>query len=529
MTGRWVQAWSASPAVLIDSSQEAVSGLFDQLGILGLEGGAELSDELAEFGPVRPGEAGMERFSSGESGSVGECIPRMNLETCHLFARCFDLLRGQPARVLLDDQDLDLRTRGRDNFGQTGCRGQRAALCCRAVTSISTPVIVVEGLEKAYRVYSSAGERLKTMLGLRARYLDFKALAEVSFSIPSGEALGIVGENGAGKSTLLKIVSGTTAPSAGNVRVNGLVASILELGAGFHPEFTGRDNAVLYGALIGIEQQVIETRLDQILAFAELGEFIDHPIKSYSTGMVMRLAFAVATHVDADILVIDEALAVGDGYFQKKCVDKILEIKKTGTTVLFCSHAMYFISMFCDRVIWMNKGQIRRIGPTQEVVEEYEAHLLQREKRRLGGDGEMAKALSSTVGTRVGRITSLQALPAELQPGQELVIEVAIESVRSEERYHVGVAIDTMDGRCVLGLSTTWDEQQPLAGSQNYLVRLLLPNLPVASGTFSLSGFLLDDTGLHVHDQVVLPEALKVTPPQWTPSLLAVPHSWTVE
>jgi len=391
--------------------------------------------------------------------------------------------------------------------------------------------VVVDGVFKAYRVYAAPSQRLRRLAGLSSRHLDFEALHDVSFTVPRGEALGIIGENGAGKSTLLKIIAGTTRPTLGAAHVNGVVAAILELGAAFHPEFTGRENAVLYGALLGLERSEMLPRLGAILDFAELGEFIDHPLKSYSTGMGMRLAFAVATHVDPDVLVIDEALAVGDGYFQKKCVDKILDIKGRGATILFCSHAMYYVSMFCDRALWLRQGRVEKVAGATSVVEAYESYLLTREKRRLGDQGS---AQPVTVGAKVGRISRLEVVglkerTLELEPGARLTVEIEVQSVRAEEAFHVGIALDTLDGRCALGVSTTWDRCEPLQGRERYTVRLDVPQLPLASGTFHLSAFLLDDTGLHVHDQVVLPEAVRVSPPQWTPSLLAVAHSWELE
>ena len=173
--------------------------------------------------------------------------------------------------------------------------------------------VLVAGVHKWYRVYASPTDRLRRVFGRPSRYLEFQALDGVSFSVPTGAAWGLIGENGAGKTTLLKLIAGTTRPTAGRIEARGVVAAILELGAAFHPEFSGRDNAVLYGALMGLDRGMMDARLAAIVDFAELGDFIDHPIKSYSTGMVMRLAFAVATHVDPDVLVVDEALAVGDG------------------------------------------------------------------------------------------------------------------------------------------------------------------------------------------------------------------------
>jgi len=395
------------------------------------------------------------------------------------------------------------------------------------------PAVSARRVSKVYRIFSTPYQRLRSLVGLAGRHTELHALASVDLEVAAGETVGIVGENGAGKSTLLKIISGTTAPTSGEVEVNGRVASILELGAGFHPEFTGRDNAVLYGALMGLDRETMESRLGEILAFAELGEMIDNPLKTYSTGMAMRLAFAVATHVDADVVIIDEALAVGDGYFQKKCVDRLLLLKEAGTTVLFCSHAMYYITMFCDRAVWLEEGAVRMEGPAKEVVEAYEAFLLERGKRRLdNGPDEGARSLAET--SKPGRIVSARVLGAggepveELGPGQAIVIEIGVESVVGEESYHVGAAIDTLDGNCVFGASSLWDGEPVLSGRRGYTVRLELPELPLARGTFNLSLFLLDETGLHVHDQVVLPRALTIRSEAWTPSLLDLPHGWSV-
>ena len=389
--------------------------------------------------------------------------------------------------------------------------------------------IAVENVHKWYRVYASPTERIKKVLGRSSRHLEFQALDGVSFEVPAGTALGVIGDNGAGKSTLLKLIAGTTTPTAGSVQVGGVVAAILELGAAFHSEFSGRDNAVLYGALMGLDRKNMERRLPSIFGFAELGEFVEHPIKSYSTGMVMRLAFAVATHVDADVLVVDEALAVGDGYFQKKCVDRIRHIHDRGTTILFCSHSMYHVTTFCERALWLHHGRVQRMGPTQEVVEAYEEHLLVKDKRRAGerGDSEPAAAPS-----KLGRVAAIHVegregeAPLRMAPGGALVVDVEVRTSLPEERFHVALALDTLDGRCLLGVSTAWDECRPLEGQQAYRVRLTVAELPVASGTFNLSAFLLDESGLHVHDQAVAANAVRVDAPSWTPSLIEVAHRW---
>ncbi len=391
--------------------------------------------------------------------------------------------------------------------------------------------IRVEHVSKIYRVFASPAERLKRLIGRRGRYLDFAALDDVSFRVAPGEAVGIIGENGAGKSTLLKIVSGTTAPTSGSVEVEGTVASILELGAAFHPEFTGRENSVLYGALLGLDEKAVEERLERILAFAELGEFIDHPVKSYSTGMAMRLAFAVATHLDPQVLVIDEALAVGDGYFQKKCIDRLLEIKDAGTTILFCSHSMFYVTSFCDRALWLRNGRVERDGPTQEVVPEYEEFLLARDRRRLDEKtGEPAVPGSG----RQAVIQAIRVLDGEGRevrtyvPGGGLAVEVDWESADPAGVFHVAVALERRDGSRIFAAATFWDGVEPVRGAGRYTARLAIESFPVAQGTYSVSAFLFDESGLHIHDQAVLTNHLDPAEPGWKPGLLDLPHRWEV-
>ena len=400
--------------------------------------------------------------------------------------------------------------------------------------------------DPTYRMQSQPSQAespvLTQGLGIRYRRGWFRkqivhAIRSLDLEILPGEVLGIVGENGAGKSTLLKIVAGTTAPTTGSVRVDGSVAAILELGAAFHPEFSGRENAVLYGALMGLTRREIHERLEEILAFAELGAFIDHPIKTYSTGMAMRLAFAVATSVEPDVLIVDEALAVGDGYFQKKCIDQILRIRERGATILFCSHAMYYVTMFCERAVWLEDGRVRQEGPARDVVEAYEAHLLTRGKRTPGADGRVPGSGGGddgTVGLRTGRVVEVHpgggggGGGVELRPHDPFVVDLVVESVRRDEPYHLMVTLDTVDGRCVMAASTLWDGRDPLRGAERYAVRLHVPDLPLAGGQYTLYVFLLDETGLHVHDELVVTGAVTVRGERRTGSLLDLPHGWEI-
>lgn len=232
--------------------------------------------------------------------------------------------------------------------------------------------IKVENLSKCYHIYDQPRDRLLQMLtrGRRQYYREFWALSDISFEIKKGETFGIVGRNGSGKSTLLQMICGTLNPTAGALQINGRIAALLELGSGFNPEFTGRENVYLNASVLGLTNKEIDERFEQIKEFADIGDFIEQPIKTYSSGMVVRLAFAVIAHVDADILVIDEALAVGDAVFTQKCMRYLRSFMKNGT-ILFVSHDTASVMNLCSEAIWLNKGAVQQIGAAKEVIESY--------------------------------------------------------------------------------------------------------------------------------------------------------------
>jgi lipopolysaccharide transport system ATP-binding protein len=253
--------------------------------------------------------------------------------------------------------------------------------------SIEPPAIQVRGLGKTHRIYERPQDRLKQMVLSRLGGSwghDFRALRQVSFDVARGERLGIIGKNGSGKSTLLQLIAGILAPSEGEVQVGGRVSALLELGTGFNPDFTGRENAIMNGSILGVPTPEMESRLDQIAAFAEIGEFFDQPVKLYSSGMFVRLAFAVATSVDAEILLIDEALAVGDVFFQQKCYRRLEKLHETGVTVLLVSHSMPDIEQFCQRAILLDRGEMVFLGPAVQAVRQY--YLLDQGARVAAAD-----------------------------------------------------------------------------------------------------------------------------------------------
>ena len=399
--------------------------------------------------------------------------------------------------------------------------------------------VSADRVSKIYRVYDSAGDRLRELLFRRPRHREFHALSGVSFELPRGRALGLIGENGAGKTTLLKIVAGTTRPTSGSVECRGTVASILELGMGFHPDFTGRENARLNAAILGLTGAEIRQRLPRIRDFAELSEFFDQPVRTYSSGMVLRLAFAVATHADAEILIVDEALAVGDGYFQKKSIDRITEFHRRGGTLLFCSHALYYVALVCDEAIWLRNGVAAAQGPALTVVRAYEAFLQERE-RALTQDAARdpapptGEAGPRTDGRRPARFTEVvihdgSGYPrTEFAAGETVAVDLAFETEDPSLRFHVRVGVDREDGVQILAADTRRETWAPLTGRARHRLRLVLPELPVAQGDFRLYAFLGDESALHVHDVRILRPGFSVASPEYVVGLLRPRHLWIV-
>lgn len=258
--------------------------------------------------------------------------------------------------------------------------------------------IRVEGLSKCYQLYDKPMHRLMQSLvgGARRFYREFWALRDVSFEVLRGETFGIVGRNGSGKSTLLQMIAGTLSATEGGAKVNGKVAALLELGSGFNPDFSGRENVYLNASILGLSKAQVDARLDDILAFADIGDFIDQPVRNYSSGMVMRLAFSVMTHVDADILIIDEALSVGDAFFTQKCMRYLRSFKERGT-LLFVSHDAGSVTGLCDRAVWIDQGRMRDIGSAKDVMSNYMKSLIVERQdgrsREAGGVAEAKEAV----------------------------------------------------------------------------------------------------------------------------------------
>jgi lipopolysaccharide transport system ATP-binding protein len=395
--------------------------------------------------------------------------------------------------------------------------------------AVAPPPSAVEliGVTKRYPLFSRRRDRALGLLGWTSKLAHKTALEDVTLAMRHGEAVGIIGENGSGKSTMLRVVAGATDADAGTVTVSPPVAAILELGLGFHPEFTGRENAFLYGALVGVPHGAMDDRLAEVLAFADLGEFVNMPLRTYSSGMAARLAFAVATNVDARVLVVDEALAVGDGAFQKKCVDRMVRFREEGRTVLFCSHSMYLVTSFCSRAVWLKDGRVAADGEADRVVAEYQRFLL----RRGGTETGPGLAVGGEARARLSTLSAWSPsgrAPTALEPRDGLVLCFEIEGSGSPVSCHLGMVLLAEDGRCVLGTSTHLEGIAPLQVSGKHVAELRIPVLPLAGGTYTVKAYLLDESGLLAYDEADLDGGICVQAPAWSLAMVVVDHEWVL-
>ena len=323
--------------------------------------------------------------------------------------------------------------------------------------------ITVSGLGKAYRQYPSQWSRLAEWLSFDMgpkQHVEHWVLRDVSFNVGAGEAVGIVGSNGAGKSTLLKLITGTLKPTSGEVTITGRISALLELGMGFHPDFTGRQNAIMGGQLQGFTVEEIAELMPSIEAFAEIGDYMDQPIRTYSSGMQIRLAFSVATAMRPDILIVDEALSVGDSYFQHKSFDRIREFQRKGTTLLIVSHDRYAIQTICDKAILLQEGQVKMQGNPVDILDYYNALMAEREHQTVQ-QRQLADGRISTIsGSGEARVESLQLLDAQgspveaVQVGEEVTLEVGVRIHAPLPRLVLGFMIKDRFGQAIYGINT---------------------------------------------------------------------------
>jgi homopolymeric O-antigen transport system ATP-binding protein len=384
---------------------------------------------------------------------------------------------------------------------------------------VSAPIVEFSRLSKSYPIYSSAGLRLKELATLNKRsfHTDYWALRDISFTVNRGETFCIVGENGCGKSTLLQICAGILEPTEGTAIVNGRVSALLELGAGFNPEFTGRDNVYLNGAILGFSRKAMDLRFPEIEAFAEIGDFIDRPVKTYSSGMIVRLAFAVAIHVDPEILLVDEALAVGDVYFRQRCMRKVHELRSRGITILFVSHSTGDIKALGDRALWLEHGRMMALGKTDLVVSKYLAAMAAKDAAYRSQDAPAERQRSyappvdvvdtlPNIDHRFGdgraEVLGIAATSPEgerlgsLQPSSTIVVRISIRAKANLEQPIVGFMVRNHLGVDFAGTNTTREgyELPPLLIGETCTVDFYLDLPELYASLFSFSPAVADGT-----------------------------------
>ncbi|WP_158862747.1 ABC transporter ATP-binding protein [Leifsonia sp. AG29] len=367
--------------------------------------------------------------------------------------------------------------------------------------------VSVRDVSKAFRVYEGRNRSLKAALlsGGRGKHSEFLALDDVSLEIPRGTTFGLLGHNGSGKSTLLKCIARILTPDRGSIAVDGRIAAMLEVGSGFHPNLTGRENVYLNGAILGMSKKEIDSKFDSIVDFAGVERFIDQPVKNYSSGMYVRLGFAVSIHVEPEILLVDEVLAVGDLQFQEKCMDKFSELKASGRTVVVVSHAIEQMRTFCDSAAWLRNGKVVDVGDAMTIVDAYadaEHHV-----RRVESGGVR-------FGSGEAMITKIEWLvdgtdTRTSKTGDEVTIRLHYHSEAEIARPTFGVSVDTRDGVFVWGhhsLDSGYVAESIRPGDGT--IDVLIPALPVRPGTFDVSASIQDGDASHVYD--ALQKAIRI-------------------
>jgi lipopolysaccharide transport system ATP-binding protein len=395
------------------------------------------------------------------------------------------------------------------------------------------PVIEARNLGKTYRLYNNPYHRLLEWLpwDKKQRYREVNALHDVSFDVKPGECVGLIGANGAGKSTLLKVLSGTTFPTTGSYTVRGRITSLLELGAGFHPGFSGRENIFMNAAMMGFSRKEAKKKFAEIVDFSELQDFIDAPVNTFSSGMAARLAFSVAVATDPDLLIIDEILSVGDMNFQKKCFDKIWGYKHRGKSMFFCSHGLYQVRQICERAIWLRQGHIESLADAITVTNEYATY---ENNRMEQGDASPFKDVPRSTGQDHPRILGAEILdPAtgkarnQFAPGDTVAVRVHVKNNNKREKFTVAVGAKRSDGTLCFA-HTTQFAGLTVDFAEGY-VTLVLDQLRLLSGEFGVAIWLFDESGVHLYQERPATQNLIVANRTKDLGLFLQDHRWFVE
>ena len=395
---------------------------------------------------------------------------------------------------------------------------------------MSTPAIRVDSLWKNFRLYHERNRYLKAAMlrGRRARYEEFWALQDVSLTVAKGATVGVIGSNGSGKTTLLKCLTGIYTPERGSVHIEGNVAALLELGAGFHAELSGTENIYLNGSILGMSKKEIDNKFDSIVEFAGLEQFIDTPVKNFSSGMVVRLGFSIATHVEPEVLLIDEILAVGDQAFQRKSTEKIEQFRRDGRTILVVSHSLGLVQQLCDTVVWLEKGHVKMTGPASDVISEYTGTTY--------GNFAREDASSKTRwGSGEAQITQVTTLDASEQPidtlssGGEFRLRLELNSHVRIESPVLRVQMETMSGELVWSTTTQRGTATLRVLDGPAVAMLQIPSLPLADGTYYVSVSITDATGTTEFDHCQHWAKIHVVGGQPNDGgVVALPSSWSI-
>ncbi len=411
--------------------------------------------------------------------------------------------------------------------------------------------ITLRGVGKTYVQYEHVLDRLREVVTGKRRHREHVALHPMDLTVEPGEVLGVVGLNGAGKSTLLKLLAGTLQPSCGQLQVDGRVSALLELGTGFHPEMSGRENVYLSGAVKGLTRRQIETLYDSIVDFAGIADFMEEPVKTYSSGMFVRLAFAVATCVPPDILIVDEALSVGDGIFARKSFDRIMQFKKAGKTILFCSHSLYQVEALCDRAMWIHEGRVRNDGASAEVIAAYNSFLgtpgsalvrpAEPRQQVGGGDDEAQQAAQPAVETVAHEVSPTRLCRVEVLAdgvaGKQLhlmtrmstlSVRVAFMSPFSQPVPSVAVVLTGADGRMVASAGTA-NDKVTLSRNDDGVTEVMLtfPRFALLKGRYGVSVYLLCEQAIHCYEGAEQVAELIVAQEGLEQGVVSLPHEWS--
>lgn len=390
--------------------------------------------------------------------------------------------------------------------------------------------VVVDELAKRFRIYHDRNQSLKAaaMRGRRARYEEFWALDGVSFDVPVGTTFGLIGTNGSGKSTLLKCMAKILRPDRGAITTVGKLSALLELGAGFHPELSGRDNVFLNGAILGMSSKEIQRRFDDIVGFAGLERFIDSPVKNYSSGMYVRLGFSVAINVDPDVLLVDEVLAVGDEEFQRRCAEKFADLRNQGKTIVVVSHALGALQQMCDEAAWLDNGSLRKVGPAVDVVDAYLSSL---QINQTGAPGETRSGTGEIRVEKVELVGADGAPTSTPRTGDVVTIRCHYTAAEAVRRPVFGIAVHTMDGSLLTGPNIKDAGLVPDLIDGPGVFEVHIPRLMLLPGTYDLATGVADDALLHVFDhwrKAFRFDVLPGNPQEAVGGMVSLGGSWSV-